>query len=213
MSTLQSNTERLIYVLHKNKPKQTKIFCKLNNNLYLTKEPKSDEKLVITEKYMLSVIRVVLFMYTFNISILETINQIYKTGEITLYIYDDTKKKSLPILEDINSIFLNNKVTDLFLNKHYYNISDAINLLDNLFGYNFSLITSKPIKHVFKEYSEQWLSFPLGTRTITTISAIDILNLFNFYTSTQINFLPFEVYLFNNLYDNKIYLQNAIKHL
>lgn len=219
MYNLQSNSARFIYtlsaiepndVLEENKS-QTSIletkttcdgisttlpmsnsiqrrYCKLNSNYYLLKAPRSDEKIRYTESDMYSIVRTVLFMYCYEMSPNESLNEIINTGEISF---------------DFNQT--PNYIKTL-------NMSIMIQLLDSLFGNNFSYVVGRVLIKCLDEYNHSWRFYPYMSKIILP-SARDFVKLARFMNITTFKYSKVTQFILNNSMDHKVPLQNNIKLL
>ncbi|ATZ81526.1 GrBNV_gp61-like protein [Drosophila innubila nudivirus] len=183
LNSMQSTIENTI-----NPTKQQRRYCKLNSNYYLLKAPRSDEKIRYTESDMYSIVRTVLFMYCYEMSPNESLNEIINTGEISF---------------DLNQ-------TPNYIKT--MNMSIMIQLLDSLFGNNFSYVVGRVLIKCLDEYNHSWRFYPYMSKIILP-SARDFVKLARFMNITTFKYSKVTQFILNNSMDHKIPLQNNIKLL
>lgn len=195
MFNTQANSARFIYTISSIKPSERKEYkehvpvCHLRNGFYFTKETRSDEKVRYTELDMESVVRTIMFMYVFEISADECLNEIINSGEVS-YTYDDRLVK------------LKNKINTQIL----------IDLMDSLFGEDFSMITSRVMAKCLHEYNAVWRKLPFRN-SVRLPSALDYLKLSRFVNASLSCYTNPTQFILDNKTDHKIKLQNNIKKL
>lgn len=167
-SQFQSNNARLVYKLSK---KPTNKSVKLINGLYLTKEENSDEKLVYSEKTIENLIKTATFMFLFNYFPLNSIEDILNTN---------------------HSIFssINYDIPNLY-------ISNFSNIVNSLFGKNFSHVCCRPLMKVYKEYRQNWVLAKYG-KAIKTPNLSDFIDLFKFINTSNTNYTNTIKFFLNN---------------
>lgn len=162
--------------------------CKLKTNYYLTKVARSDEKIRYTETDMYSLVRTVLFMYCYQISPQESLNEIINTGNITY---------------DYNLIPHNLQLLTL---------KNAVELLNQLFGDNFANVVSRMVIKCIDEYNYSWRLYPYNSKILFP-SALDFIKLARFMNITTFKYSKATQLMLNNSLDHKIPLQSNIKIL
>lgn len=163
--------------------------CQLRHSgFYITKEARSDEKLRYTETDIRTLVRTVIFMYVFDIQICDSLTDIVNSGAINIAIKD--------------SKIITNLTLEIMTQ-----------LIDLLFGDNFSTIAKIAIAATFEEYQIHWKYFPYGASAITLPTAGDIIKLARFVNVTTPYYSPATLFITNNSNDHKIPLQSNIKRL
>lgn len=195
-----------MYTLYKEKPPNanTDNSCKLKNNYYFVKEPKSDDKLVITENFMNSIVRTLLFIHVFGIDIKETIDDLYLKDTLTYTINGEPSK----LIETASGFFVDVNVIPTIL---HYTFVDVYNLFDTLFGKGFSNVSLKPIKSVYEMYATKWIFYSYTSVPLRAFSREDILNVHKFYNIQDVALSPMEIFVICDKQDNKLHMQNTIK--
>lgn len=161
--------------------------CMLKNGFVLSKESRSDEKLRYTEHDLRSIIRTVLFIHVFEMSPNESLVDIINTGQVS---YDCVDGK----------LQLHNKL----------NIAVAMELLDSMFGKNFSVVTKKELLRCYEEYAQKWHYYPFITGIVFP-SAADYIRLSKFVNiSVPVLSEPIQ-FILRNSTDFKVPLQNNVK--
>jgi len=163
-------------------------YCKLKTNYYLSKVPRSDEKIRYTETDMYSMVRTVLFMYCYEMTPQESLNEIINTGEITFDMA--TLPKQIKLL----------------------NMTIITELLDSLFGENFSHVIGRVLIKCLDEYRNFWRFYPYIPK-ITFPSALDFVKMSRFMNITMFKYSQVTQFMLNNTMDHKIPMQNNVKHL
>lgn len=163
-------------------------YCHLKNNGYLTKVSRSDEKIRYTETDMYAIVRTVLFMYCYKISPNESLDTIITTGELS---YTDTNIPNHTQMLDLKT---------------------AIELLDSLFGDNFSNVVSRVVIKCINEYKYIWRLYPYASKIVFP-SASDFIKLARFVNVSTFAHSKITQFILNNSMDNKIPLQSNVKIL
>lgn len=187
MFAVQANGVRLIYTISHKKPIDYDC-CKLTNGYYISKEPRSDEKLRFTESDITAIIRVVLFTYVFNVSPQESLLDLVNNDNNEYVTMNEPK-----IVKELS-------------------LDIASTLLDTLFGYQFSTITRHSLVKVYNEYMTTWRYYLYGT-AITTPSISDYLKLSRFINIPLSHHTKATTFLIKNFNDHKIKLQGLVKML
>ncbi|AYP97944.1 GrBNV gp61-like protein-like protein [Mauternbach virus] len=188
MASMANSTQSHIKNIINTTKHRRQRYCKLNSNYYLLKAPRSDEKIRYTESDMYSIVRTVLFMYCYEMSPNESLNEIINTGEI-----------SFDLNQTPNHIKL-------------MNISTMVQLLDSLFGDNFSYVVSRVLIKCLDEYNHLWRFYPYRSKIIFP-SARDFVKLARFMNITTFKYSKVTQFMLNNSMDHKVPLQNNIKLL
>lgn len=171
------------------RPKTKKLereWCRLKNGYCLTKEARSDEKVRYTETDMHSIVRTVLFIHVFRLGPNETLLELVNTGEVT---YPSVDVQPLEL--DLNT---------------------ACELLDGLFGVNFSRVVRRVVLSVYHEYQYSWMYYPFYSK-LSTPSARDIIKLCRFMNASTSHYSNPTTFVVNNCFDHKDDLQNQLKYL
>lgn len=187
--TEQANSVRLIYSLTKCRPKQPRLFCKLTNGLYLSKIPRTDERLRFTEADIRSIVRTILFMYVFDVSPRKSMLDLVNTGT----------------LDTITDRDMADRPREL-------TTRTAKRVLDELIGANFSVIARKPVRAVIGEYMKCWRYYNLGVK-VSTPNAKDFIKIYRFINTVLADYSQPTLFINSNLNDHKIHLQGTRKIL
>ncbi|ATY70245.1 GrBNV gp61-like protein [Tomelloso virus] len=186
MYSIQSNSARFIYTLNYKENQNKSNQCRLKSGLYFSKESRSDEKIRYTETDMYSIMRTILFLYTFRVSPNESLLEIVNTGQVNYHF-------GSPVVVDLD-------------------LHGLIGLYDTIFGKNFSNVTSRVLNKCFNEYATIWQYFPYEN-SIKCPSASDFINCAKFVNACVAEYAPCEKFITTNGTDHKIPLQQAIKKL
>lgn len=159
------------------------------NKFWFSKEARSDEKVRFTETDMYTIIRTILFLYVFDIQPDQTMLEIVNTGIVTF--------------PECNA----SSIRDL-------TITITADLVDSLFGENFSIITKRVIVKCFTEYEMFWRYAAFNkTAKVLEPSALDLKKLRQFVNVSSPVYSRPTQFINNNSMDNKIPLQNNYKTL
>jgi hypothetical protein len=89
-------------------------------------------------------------------------------------------------------------------------IAAAIELLDSLFGKNFSVVTKKELLRCYEEYEQKWKYYPFNNGIVFP-SAADYVRLSRFVNIRTPTFSEATQFILTNCTDFKIPLQNNVK--
>lgn len=176
-SQFQSNKARLVYKLSKN-PNQRCI--QLKNGLFLSKEENSDEKLIYTEKTIENLIKTTMFMFLFNYFPTDSIINMLSTNTATF--------------------------SQINFDIPYLSMFEFKELIDSIYGKNFSYICSRPLMKVYNGYRLNWILAKYG-KAIKTPSISDFLDLFYFTNTSNTNYTKTVWFFLNNSKDFKYKFQ------
>ncbi|UDM55391.1 gp61-like protein [Phenacoccus solenopsis nudivirus] len=186
----QSNKTRFIYTISDSI--NSEYSCRLiSNGLYFSRETKSDEKIVITERVMFSIVRTLLFLFASNLDFEGDVESIIETGKIQ-YTY-------------VNS-------TDLKFT-HSLDLECCIRFFDSLFGVNFSYVVNRPLSLVYSEYQQKWRYYDYGADVLLP-SILDIVIVYRFYNLINYKLNASALFLLDKDHcDHRIPLQSKIKRI
>lgn len=193
----QSNTTRNIYAIRSARqlsrerytdPSARPLMCRLRTSqLYLRREPRSDEKVRFTEPEMYSIARTVLFMHVFRTGPLESSEEIFSLGSVS---------------HDVDNLVVR---TDC-------DYVEIVQLLDAIFGVGFSTVCRSVVSKCIREYRTTWRYYPF-VRSVSAPSAADYIALRLFVNARTTSYAPSMRFLMRNLSDHRTPQQSAIKEL
>lgn len=183
----QSNKTRFIYTI--SEFRKSSEYCQLKyNKLYFSRESKSDEKIVFTERIMHSITRTVLLFAFSNLSFEDGVEDIIERGTV---VYN----------------------TDVLTFETNCSILDFIHFLDNFFGENFSRIVNRALSKVYEEYVYEW-QYCHYDGEVYLPSALDIVLVYRFYNMVNARLSKHTQFLVDcSVRDLRIALQSRIKRV
>lgn len=187
MENRQSNSARLVYTLKDYLQKPDNNSCKLKNGFYFQKVSRKDEIIHFTETDVLSFVRTTMFLHVFQLSPCNSLLDIINSGEANYL------KQNISLI--------------------HVNLIDSIEILDKLFGKNFSCVASRVIIKWFEEYKKNWQYFPFNRRVVQMPSADDYVKLHKFFNVKSSKHTQAILHLLNNTTDGKLPLQGMKKIL
>jgi len=193
----QSNKTRYIYTLGDKLPPNAVSWCRLrHNDFYFTRETKSDEKIVYTERILHSIVRAFLFLVCSNARLKHSLEAIVESGQVD-YCFDknDYYSTTLRFRED-------------------YTIADLVYALDAFFGENFAAVANRVVTTIYDEYWTKWRYWRYESTTLFAPLVLDIVSLYRFYNLVNCRLSAHTQFVidFANR-DNRVPLQSRIKRV
>lgn len=185
----QANKARFVYTILATKP-ENDISSLLPNGHYFCKVSRSDELFRLTETQMSNILRTLYFSALFtNVEPYESMYDIIYSNTITF-----PKKLHMHCpYEDLT----------------YPEFADII---DDIFGNGFSIVSSKPLLNVYLEYITKWRYFNYGTE-VRFPSIYEYVETYKFLSIINWEIIDGVLFVILNQNDHKSFLQGTKKVL
>lgn len=210
-----SNSTRLIYTLSSTFDSRYNS-ARLKNYFYLSREPKSDEKLAFTENYMKNLIRTACFMFVFNYYPLNSMSSL-------IFCDDDGDDDDVAggeqrrgATSDSNGQPKRTRVrfSQLTFDRNInWRLDLFARVLDEWFGSGFSQVVYRPLSFIYEEYNVNWKYYPCNSSPIYFPNEFDFIEMYRFCNIGSSTLSPTVVFLLGNGCESKYKLQQYTKNL